>query len=308
MLKRSKRNLPLRVKMAARRALDNLGRPKLNYVETHLADHCNLNCKGCYHYAPIAETRFADIREHEKDMRRLKQLFHEVRKIRLLGGEPLLHPDLVSFIEATRRIFPQSDIRIATNGILLPKADPHFWKACRDAGATIDLTVYPPVEPHLGALRILCDANGVPLHVFTVRRTIYAHHNRNGNSDRHKAFNACRKIYFCPFLRDGRLYTCWMSALVHYFNDRFGCQIPADEGIDIHSQSVTGRKILWRLSRPIETCRWCAYEFVPFPWARSGRMPEDWDAITPERAAEPQHRIFAAAGTMPLLSDRKSGH
>ena len=37
------------------------GRPVLDYLEFHLADHCNLNCAGCLHYAPFADKRFADV-------------------------------------------------------------------------------------------------------------------------------------------------------------------------------------------------------------------------------------------------------
>lgn len=76
MLTRFKRHLPLRVKTGARRALDCLGQPKLNYVETLLTDHCDLNCKGCYHYSPIAELYYADVRLYERDLRRLSQLFN----------------------------------------------------------------------------------------------------------------------------------------------------------------------------------------------------------------------------------------
>ena len=43
-----------------------------------LAEHCNLKCHGCDHFAPIANEGFADINEFEKDFARLSQL---------LGGE-----------------------------------------------------------------------------------------------------------------------------------------------------------------------------------------------------------------------------
>lgn len=33
-------------------------KPSLDYVEFHLADHCNLNCRGCGHFSPIADETF----------------------------------------------------------------------------------------------------------------------------------------------------------------------------------------------------------------------------------------------------------
>ena len=30
------------------------------YLDVHVADHCNLGCRGCLHFAPIAKPRFLD--------------------------------------------------------------------------------------------------------------------------------------------------------------------------------------------------------------------------------------------------------
>ena len=44
-------------------------KPDLTYLEIHLLDHCNLNCKGYGHFAPIAGKHFADLSEYERDMK-----------------------------------------------------------------------------------------------------------------------------------------------------------------------------------------------------------------------------------------------
>lgn len=276
MIQGIRRIVPRSSNKAIKRLLSFFRKPELSYLELHLTDHCNLNCKGCGHYCPIAPTHYTDFHQHQKDLRRLSHLFRGIHQIRLMGGEPLLHPDAALFIVMTQSAFPKSDIRFATNGILLPQASQAFWNACRDTNTTIDLTVYPPLRKNLADYRVLCKANGVSLSTRDVE-IFHAHFNSKGNSDKKKAFDICRSIYFCPFLRDGRLYTCATAALVHYFNERFGCKITADEGIDIHSNSASGRGILRRLSRPIDTCKWCSYDFVPFSWEVSNRVSEDWD-------------------------------
>ncbi|OHB62912.1 MAG: hypothetical protein A2Y76_11525 [Planctomycetes bacterium RBG_13_60_9] len=246
-------------------------------MELHLADHCNLNCRGCGHFCPLAPPWYADLQQYRSDMGRLGQLFRNIRTIRLMGGEPLLHPDPAPFIIATRAAFPHAGVQFVTNGILLPKAPQEFWEACRTTHTDVDVTVYPPMTSRMPDLRSLCDAQGVCLHI-TRREDFHAHLNLNGDSDKRLAFVRCRERYFCPFLQAGRLYTCGVPALVGYFNRQFGREIAADAGIDIHSPKASGRAILRQLNSPIETCRWCSYDFVPFPWSTSNRLAQEWDS------------------------------
>jgi hypothetical protein len=197
-----------------------------------------------------------------------------------MGGEPLLHPDPAAFITKTKSIFPKSCLHFVTNGTLLSKASQTFWDACRETNTIIDVTVYPPLRQRVAEWRSLCDAQKVKLNLSNEIHTFLVFLNLRGNSDEKKSFNLCRSSYFCPFLRDGHLYTCAMPALIHYYNNRFGYQIPADRGINIHSQSVSGKGILQYLNKPTVTCKWCSYDFVPFPWSALKGNPshEDWIA------------------------------
>lgn len=69
----------------------------MDYFEIHLVEHCNLKCKACDNYSSIAEEEYLDIENFENDMKRMRELFSGIQLIRLLGGEPLLHPNLISF-------------------------------------------------------------------------------------------------------------------------------------------------------------------------------------------------------------------
>src|SRR5512145_1822333 len=63
----------------------------LKHFSVPLAEHCNLRCCGCDHFAPLAEQEFADIGAFENDFARLSHLLNgDVEKIGLMGGEPLL--------------------------------------------------------------------------------------------------------------------------------------------------------------------------------------------------------------------------
>lgn len=252
--------------------------PVLDYIETHLASHCNLKCGGCSHFSPLSDTWFASIEDHKKDFERLRSLFADIRTIRLLGGEPLLHPDVESFIKVTRLLFPFSDIRIATNGILMKSMPESFWNVCRQNKIIIDWTVYPPLQPHKRSIleSIEDRAKDLSITSFEVkkfRRVL----NLKGDSDPKKSFSFCRRLYFCPFLREGRIYVCSRPVTIETFNRKFNSGIPSDTGINIHDQAVTGWDILLSLSRYREICRFCSVKNIEFNWSETSRIASEWD-------------------------------
>lgn len=65
----------------------DLSKPRLDYFEYHVCDHCNLNCKGCGHFSNIeSEEHFADYDQYVRDLKDLKRLFNGIDVIRLMGG------------------------------------------------------------------------------------------------------------------------------------------------------------------------------------------------------------------------------
>lgn len=61
--------------------------------EVHLAEHCNLNCKGCDNFSPLAREEYLDIEEYESDCKRLSVLFDgKVERLQLLGENPYCIP------------------------------------------------------------------------------------------------------------------------------------------------------------------------------------------------------------------------
>ncbi|WP_232473641.1 hypothetical protein [Brachyspira murdochii] len=45
--------------------------PYIDFVEIHLAEHCNLNCYSCNHFSQLAKEEYYDIEIFEKDINRL---------------------------------------------------------------------------------------------------------------------------------------------------------------------------------------------------------------------------------------------
>jgi molybdenum cofactor biosynthesis enzyme MoaA len=53
----------------------------LPYLEFHLTDHCNLNCKGCSHFCSIANENYLSMESFLKDMKRLSEIFRNYLSI-----------------------------------------------------------------------------------------------------------------------------------------------------------------------------------------------------------------------------------
>lgn len=230
-------------------------KPILRNVECHLVEHCNLACKRCGHFSPLAAPQEADIEEFERDLRQLATHL-TIERIRLMGGEPTLHSNPTAFVEIAHAVIPQADIRIATNGTRLKAMPAAFWEACRRTAAAIDLSIYPPMDKAVAAIEAICGRERVKLNVFR-KPEFFSWINPRGDSEPARAMAYCRSLFYCPYLKSGRLYVCVLPAVFHYYNQRFGKNIPIDAGIDIYDPALDGQKILERLNKPVETCRFC---------------------------------------------------
>lgn len=79
-----------------------------------------------------------------------------VKRIRLMGGEPLLNPELPKFISITREVFPDSNIRVVTNGILIPYVDTAVLKTMNQYFVGFDITQYPPTKMIKEKIELRC--------------------------------------------------------------------------------------------------------------------------------------------------------
>lgn len=249
--------------------------PVLDYVETHLVDHCNLNCICCNHYSSISPEYFADINEFKKDFTELAKKV-KFKVVRLLGGEPLLHPNINEFLVVARGVFPKSRLAICTNGLLLNKMSESFWETCRNNNIIIDLSRYPVNAEMIPGFIELIEKNDVKAGNIHPGEKMYVTHNKLGNSDKKIAFERCGiKNFKITVLRNGRMYTCPKATYIDIYNFYYGMNIPMDKGVDIYKH--TGRQIVKYLAKPINACKYCMYCVMQRDWKVSLKAKEEWD-------------------------------
>lgn len=249
--------------------------PVLDVVEFHLTDQCNMNCTGCSHYSPFAEKWLADRESVQRDLAALRMKFKGgIRHVNLLGGEPLLHPDLIGFLRCVKETCPETLVTIVTNGILLLKQSEEFWQACRDVGCRINVSLYGPVAAQRADIEAKGRRERVPIRI-NVSDVFFARMVPDGSVCAKSAFRFCRRTTYCPYLREGRLYPCAQAYHIRDFARACKKELEADAGIDIHS-SIGAVAILRYLLTPSVVCRYCKDRARLMRWRNSSHDVSEW--------------------------------
>ena len=274
------------------RLLRMIPHPMLRF-ETHIVEHCDLNCRMCTHFSPLAVPRFAELSTFSRDLRRLRELFGDnVAYIMLLGGEPLLHPELPDFLCTARTFFPNTDVILYTNGLKLPQMDPVFWESCEANRIFVTLTRYPVPADYAEIERLLerhrltyryCNTPG------REKRSSHFPLDPNGTQDPRRSFLDCDMANRCIFLRDGKLYTCPVIPNIWHFNAYFHTDLAVSplDAIDIH-QAADAREIMRFLASPPPFCRYCdvSRRTILHEWATSKKSICEWTLPTREPATD----------------------
>ena len=251
--------------------------------EVHLTEHCNLNCKGCFHFSNIAEPEFLSVDEYRNDAERLSFLFeNKAELILLLGGEPLLHKDLVLFFKITRNSFPNAKIGLVTNGILLPYMGPNFWIECHKYNITLMPTIYP-IGIDYDSIERIADKYNVTIDYFNDKNEVKSLSvlsiDKFGKQNALENFLNCYRANFCITLEHGRLYTCIVPAHIRHYIKRFHLEMDnfLSDGIDIY-KAKTAKEIQEFLIKPIRACAFCntAKWRNGLKWERSKQSIEEW--------------------------------
>ena len=257
--------------------------------EIHLAEHCNLNCAGCNHFSSLASPELVGTEEFTRDIVRMSELFnHDSERIYLMGGEPLLHPEITKLMKIARDAFPSSRIIVYTNGLLLSKKEPEFWETCHDCNIGIMISTYP-ISLDVQTIKDKAEKFGVnltwtsaPKAALSDSSFIVSPIDKSGSGDITKSFAYCFESNNCITLKHGKLFTCVFAAHVHHFSEKFGVDIPITEAdyIDIYKET-DANTVLEKLARPIPACRFCSggrftKSSRKIAWHRSEQDINEW--------------------------------
>jgi hypothetical protein len=246
----------------------SLARPA---IEFNVAEHCNLRCAGCDHASPFLPPKLADLASFVRDMAALATVLH-AGELKLLGGEPLLHPQLTAFAREARRIGIADRIVVVTNGLLLHRAE----STLLDAIDELRISRYPGVKLAITdeALQQLAGK-----HTFRLRVNDVAEFRATLRQEPHPDPVTATVVYSdcalahrwsCHTVYEGHYYKCPPSALLetrmHTAGRSLG--IGTADGVPLHGNPDLRQALAKYLAdtQPLRACAFCTGSCGPeFP-------------------------------------------
>lgn len=252
------------------------GKIYVGYLEANIVDGCNLNCRGCTHFSGLfSREEIYPLENFYNDVHRLSKICDIVR-FRLLGGEPLLSKNLDEYIRIVRKNFPKTNLKIVTNGLLIPSLPQKILNSIRENKCMVDISPYAPTFKILDRIKNILISNGITFQIstcalehFLVFLSLQAGHNPQ------KARAVCIND-LCRFLRNGKIYKCPIDALSYRYTERFGIEnYPTATGVDIYAPNFAA--LLEMLNENVEMCSWCSEKARMINWEPSNNPRiEDW--------------------------------
>lgn len=235
-------------------------------LELHVVEHCNLRCRGCDVASPLWAERFLSTEDVAAVLARLRPLLvSEVLKI--VGGEPLLHPDLVPILIAARDSGVGRRLRVTTNGLLLARASDDLYRQIDELFIS-HYSSAPVPAAQLVRAKERAERFGVSLRVKRVDRfaeTIAATPHVDA-AEAQRIYEACWLRHCSLIVRDGVFFKCTRAAYQDDLLARLGRarrkedpeSFRRTDGVPLAAPDFQARALTYLLSpTPLRSCDHC---------------------------------------------------
>ncbi|MCR5546820.1 MAG: radical SAM protein [Lachnospiraceae bacterium] len=245
--------------------IKELSENTLPSIEMHVVDYCNLNCRGCTHFSPLFEKENPNYDERMCAVKKIKDIFDDVLFFYILGGEPFLNPDICKYIIDIRNQFPQSEIQIITNGLLLTTIEEAVLKAIESNNITICISEYKPTHECIDRIinRIEEYDINYTIRGYDVKSSFNLPLSLKENS---KYPYRCMSDG-CISLSDGKIARCPTLMYVSQYNKKFNISLPTDGILNLDDYSKgEGKRMIEDLGKKVPLCKHCVEN--PIEWQR----------------------------------------
>ena len=260
------------------------------YVEFYIINTCNLACPGCNRFNDYNFTGYQRWADYADVYTRWSSVV-QPRSIGLLGGEPLLNPDFMLWVQGISALWPQTKLRIISNGFrlhrvpelyatLLKNRNVELWigihnkqhkqhivQTVKDFGQAPHRVEFNTDNPYQQYM-VVTDANGVQIRVeynwWFHQGAIVKQDNAITlhKSDPVAAHDICHMKTCHHFVR-GKLYKCGVAALLPEFNAQHPLALDNDDQTLLNSyrplsiDDENKAEFIANLSNPIPQCKFC---------------------------------------------------
>lgn len=230
-------------------------------IEYNVVENCNLACQHCDHASPFMPRSEIAPATIARDLTRLAEVAR-FGELKLVGGEPLLHSELLTVLKICKAAQIASKTTLATNGVLL-------HRLTEDELRLIDqlwISIYPSIKKKFDEadLQRKCGRTGTRvnfIYMGTFRKTITDQ--RNLDRDLLETiFRLCplRQFNWCHTVRQGRYYICSPAPFIEYlFPADSGDSCLRDSSLDLYASRDLRADLLSYVTdqTPLSACQNC---------------------------------------------------
>lgn len=289
----------------------------IDRLEFYITNVCNLTCNGCNRYNNYHFKGWQDWNDWEADLEKWAEKI-DIRHTVLLGGEPLLNPTVVKWINGIHRLWPfHGGVQVQTNGTRIDQVKGLYnvigqgrnWIGISIHDRNDQEEIFSKIRNFLkGPVTQTQDTNDITgshyqftdvlnktVHVwindhFVQSNIIELPNSRFGlyDSDPIKAHDNCSfarsKNYH--WIR-GKIYKCGPAALMPEFDDQHNFEISEDnkkvlhgyKGLSIDEFDQRGMEFLANIDNVIPQCKFCPEHYTYSPITFSNRK-KSWKIST----------------------------
>lgn len=253
-----------------------------------LTDKCTLNCKNCDGYIPFhAHPKTDSLDTIKNSYKKIIEVCGHVEIINLLGGEPLLHPDIAQVTRYFANDNRCSHVAIISNGTIVPK--PELIDILKSPKCTFRISDYGNLSRHKDEIIALLEKEKIKYEVTNYQywdRIPIIQQRYETSEQLNAKYAACTANLF--YVKHGKLFQC---TFVAGLSDLGRSMLPDFEKnyVDLFPQSnkdvtLQVEKFVQQLHlrQHLDACKYCPGSHclhlenkVPVAEQAKGRLPLD---------------------------------
>lgn len=242
------------------------GRIRVESLEVHVAEHCNIRCRGCDAMSPFNDVRFLST-ERVAEIAGAMARIMVADIFKLMGGEPLLHPDIAAVLGAVRRSGITNVIRLTTNGLLLHRMTDAFWQGLDRL--TVSNYASAPIPPrHVELIERKAEEFGVVLNLKRIDQfnEIELTEPLADPGEIQRNYDDCWIRHRSLIVRGGVFFKCTRAAYLDDFRARLRLPVRQGDaasyreadGIPVDAPDFQERALAYlNEPAPLASCRYC---------------------------------------------------
>lgn len=237
------------------------------HLDLNISTHCNNRCAACSHASPFTKAYNMSQGVLDRDLEAIKP-FLSFHRLQLVGGEPLLHPNITDMLYIARKSGVGREVMIITNGRLLPKMTDVFWGLVQ----LLQISVYPNLDPEILPFAEEMGRKWGFAVYHTVFTDFYKQFSKEP-TDGKESFKNCVWKADCYTLHEGRFYLCPQSA---FFPQQFQSMEPGVDGLPLAGLNEDKLTAFLERTVPFNACKICSGGHgETVPWFEP-KTKEEW--------------------------------